>query len=1580
MTTTKSRATTIVNLPVPHSKTEIYLDYLVGRSTDLSLLPVPQSRIEEFLECLCYLKAQGGGGGGVQLPISAANVTFAVGNTGLQGNTVQTVIEELNAKTDLLKDSNIYIAQDNAELEQMLIDKANDLRSGDIFYVLDATNVVDYNGDSVNHDGKIIAMIYDEAVNGNKLRIFSKLDATINLDEYVHKIKENLVLGKTTLLNGYVVGETISSLKNQESHNEMNTNRNYFGSPMLSVPANTIVSCITLGISSSKQVGQETTGVQVGVISRTTNQVLEHLIVGETSVVLKNDTKEIGTPNMVRIPINQSWQEDVYFMVGANGMYWGRPNGTSHILAFGGNDGMPIVSATVSPNTANWIGNVVIHGEERSLNSVVFDWEDLSHVEKAENLNLYNIFEINDNTVYNPNGSLSTNNEWCSYVIDCEENDVITIYKRNHDSSDFVFFNENDGFVTHIRNSGSNSVFGKRYVITVPNDPTIKKVGFNIYKPNNNHTQTMLFKGNVVRDTYLPFTNGVSILVDSTEVAHSFINDGTNLKSETIHEAIKEVYAIANSNILPFLVATDLGLVGDDATDNSNMLQSLVQRSDVQGKMLFFPKGTYIIGSVGLRSNLHFVGEIGTVFKLKDGSNNIFGSSGQNNIKFENIDFFGGETTDRPSVLGNKVGVSLSSSRRVSFENCMFRGFDKTGLYVANQGAAGNHTYSYNLFINACRFEQSYYGMMFDVRAEYANIVGSTFGQNYFGAFVGGGNNQFSNCQFNNNQNGLYEVGGTTNGVTYSNNSHNSFTGCQFNHNGNRNATGHSVLLENVEVGIMFTGCQFFDGIMEFKGSTQGVIFSGCEGGVWKHCSNQTGKVMYTDCFFHATPLELVNNGNTIYHNNLPNDIFDSSVFVTESGDNNFVGQNNFDINRPTVTTFVNQKEVVVTGNDRANSNYWINYDNPISQNTHIESVAIPVIYSETGDSVSVSLFVANTTTKEFIETICDNQEFTVVNHNVNGTKSVIVPVNKSYQNDVSFGFRIANKNIDGRQIGLKFDRSGTTNSGWNSTVIPTAGNTMTPQHNIKIAYAIVTKNVVDIATMDDIIPVDIDNLAKLNEDNVFTGQNNFDSFKPTVSKFTNIDIVSLTGSRPASDGYWINFDNQIAANTKIDAITIPIINAIVGDTIDVSVFIANTDTKAVVEYICDRKILTVIDHNVDSHKCVIVPIDKTYAHPVSFGFRIIRKEVNGRTIALKFNDTGLTQNTSWGSVQNPSIGQVLTPNQKYKFSYATASRTRVEVAIIDDLANYVPTSDVANTANKIPRIQANGKLPISIIPDSNTNNLAKLNEGNTFTERNNFTKYSPMVSKYFTLSQFANHTANLEILTQDIAWANLNYKFKANQQIDDALIPIVNGEVGDNISAYYFVINTGNNQMYQTHQHFYEVYQVVDVEYMGHKCLRIPINKSFGVETSIGFRIQSRTIGNRQVGAAYTPNGVGTDSWTHSLLQLPSNGTYTDPNSRYVFPYKIGKYAESEMVTRFDIQYGTVPSSTFTVGELKTLFYDAGENAEIGGRSWLRCDGQTVQRDANPTLFDAMQVANTQDTVTLPTSTPNNYIYICTA
>ena len=96
----------LANLPVYiGSRSEEFLNYIVGRATDLNSLPVAGSRIEEYLEYLCH---NGGIGGGADtnsfnaLSQNIDSIQFKNGTTikaSLQVATEQEITDILNSLT-----------------------------------------------------------------------------------------------------------------------------------------------------------------------------------------------------------------------------------------------------------------------------------------------------------------------------------------------------------------------------------------------------------------------------------------------------------------------------------------------------------------------------------------------------------------------------------------------------------------------------------------------------------------------------------------------------------------------------------------------------------------------------------------------------------------------------------------------------------------------------------------------------------------------------------------------------------------------------------------------------------------------------------------------------------------------------------------------------------------------------------------------------------------------------------------------------------------------------------------------------------------------------------------------------------------------------------------------------------------------------------------------------------------------------------------------------------------------------------------------------------------------------------------
>ena len=174
-------------------------------------------------------------------------------------------------------------------------------------------------------------------------------DIDIDISDLASQTLNNTFDGENIFKDIYIKDTVLTYVNNENATLSMGGEDQYSGVRELVIPANTYVSSIIIGLSNDLAIGDTVTGINVGTIG-TDNVVLEHLITRGTSRVEANSYSVLSSSKIAVIPINRSFDRDIYFMVGARGMVWN--NGTGY-NAIGGS-GMPRPSATVSPNRCHW--------------------------------------------------------------------------------------------------------------------------------------------------------------------------------------------------------------------------------------------------------------------------------------------------------------------------------------------------------------------------------------------------------------------------------------------------------------------------------------------------------------------------------------------------------------------------------------------------------------------------------------------------------------------------------------------------------------------------------------------------------------------------------------------------------------------------------------------------------------------------------------------------------------------------------------------------------------------------------------------------------------------------------------------------------------------------------------------------------------------------------------------------------------------------------------------------------------------------------------------------------------------------
>lgn len=368
---------------------------------------------------------------------------------------------------------------------------------------------------------------------------------------------------------------------------------------------------------------------------------------------------------------------------------------------------------------------------------------------------------------------------------------------------------------------------------------------------------------------------------------------------------------------------------------------------------------------------------------------------------------------------------------------------------------------------------------------------------------------------------------------------------------------------------------------------------------------------------------------------------------------------------------------------------------------------------------------------------------------------------------------------------------------------------------------------------------------------------------------------------------------------------------------------------------------------------------------------------------------------------------------------YHTGSNINMKEAI-DGKVNTSDTSNVggAGQGNKIAKLNSNGKLNDNMLPttiakrinnlvvsnneitiysdniniNSSTNKTIKevldekvqKNQDNNFTKKNDFNFYSPTVTRDFTIATFNEIGSTIrryEVFNNNHYVVTVHNKFsETSKRVASLIVPIANAQVGDTVNATYFVINNGNTVIQAPG--FQKSYTVEDIDMVGCKCIRIQVDKQFNQTVGFGFIVEPKTVrGNVRIGLAYATDSSYTNSvWSSSQTpHLNQNvGGNNLPNK--VFPYKVTHHTTSELVTRLELEKVTQMYPRM-VGEVKQLAYDGGNTLDDGMNTWLKANGQAINSNDYPELYEKFNTSRTDDDIEVSIPSLSNevgYYYIC--
>ena len=547
--------------------------------------------------------------------------------------------------------------------------------------------------------------------------------------------------------------------------------------------------------------------------------------------------------------------------------------------------------------------------------------------------------------------------------------------------------------------------------------------------------------------------------------------------------------------------------------------------------------------------------------------------------------------------------------------------------------------------------------------------------------------------------------------------------------------------------------------------------------------------------------------------------------------------------------------------------------------------------------------------------------------------------------------------------------------------------------------------------------------LVSICNDSISKTKNNILSAKTILQDayIQNGDIYSIDNQN-ATDEHYANSDTKysgtankiIPANKNVTSIIVAVRSSMNVGAIatGINVGVVRADTNEIIEYVHQNATSTVHENSypqINASRIVNIPINKSWEQNVYF---IIG--VNGM---LWYSPHGSLQfDKVTGGDSLLSVGHVI--NNLNRTNYIGKIVVLGEVVSLNTLNNKIDISQVANEPNKIPRIGADGRLPSDILPPEQNGGVRTVNgqspvngnvtvladnikyangqdttvkgaieervhknQDNIFTKHNSFNDYSPAVHRLFTRKHInSNATGNTEAYPVNTYFAILNEKYtENNKQISHILIPIKNSQVGDVLDISFFTFNNNNQVNYI--ESYTRRCTVIDEEILGHKCAKIQVNRSSGTSgIGFGFMNMTHSINGRQLGVACIRNTAGGNKiWSQTYS--PRNGQTLSANTNATIAYKICYETTSELVTRFELENVTQMYPRNMIGEMKQLAYDGGTSLEDGINTWLKANGQAINRDDYPELYEKFNTDRTNDDIEVSIPSVDNqigYYYIC--
>ena len=357
-------------------------------------------------------------------------------------------------------------------------------------------------------------------------------------ENYIHKHRENILNNTLTVRELKVKSDVSINRYSGSSNRHVASSTSVFGHPNATVPANVVVSRLAVAVV-GYNVGEKVENINVFTVRPNDNILIEHLIVNGTGYVVNNyDSYFDSDCNTLEIEIQQSFSEEVYFLVGCGKVgskgqaIYSNPTSATPLVGVEMIDGSFEPNHQFDPQPTSKTNAMKIHANDLDYSDHDVKWVNMPFVDHKNGGNLFDKNKLIRDQLWT-----TTDNDpvhrvgWGVYYSDFEVRPGDEFIYRDVRSSYVILLDKNRKKIDILSASGG--------IVKIPNDERITGFALNVDIDFGSDNSFMIYRGTELPQNYEPYSGDEQVIFRPERFVYRFNNGGLVALGDDLGYAVR---------------------------------------------------------------------------------------------------------------------------------------------------------------------------------------------------------------------------------------------------------------------------------------------------------------------------------------------------------------------------------------------------------------------------------------------------------------------------------------------------------------------------------------------------------------------------------------------------------------------------------------------------------------------------------------------------------------------------------------------------------------------------------------------------------------------------------------------------------------------------------------------------------------------------------------------------------------------------------------------------------------------------------------------------------------------------------